>query len=263
MVSEQEIENSRIEVRSYFVRERNALLVRAEFSPIYVDYYLHLMQHSLKPATADDAMMKDALAAIALHVTAKPWRHTTAWTLHFEDPLLNIFVTGDGVGENIVGRVFSDGVKETGHGLFYSQTMSPQDPVQQSNIEISGRNVFSAVEQYYKRSEQLRARLFRYSEEDIVMISAQPQCDLEWLESLDDAAVRELDEKEELSILEKRFYRFDCGCSVDKMFPALVPIIKRDGIDEFFAGDAFLKTDCPRCGAKFEITREDIEAFLD
>ena len=93
-MNEKEIENSRIEVRSYFVRERNALLVRAEFSPVYVDYYLHLMQHSLKPEPADDAMLKDALAAIALHATTKPWRQTAAWTLHFEDPLLNIFVTG-------------------------------------------------------------------------------------------------------------------------------------------------------------------------
>lgn len=262
-MSDPEIENSRVEVRSYFVRHRNALLVRAEFSPIYVDYYLHLMQHSLKPAPEDDALLKDALAAMALHATSKPWKQTIAWTLHFEDPLLNLFVTGDSIGEYVVGRVFSDGVKEKGHGLFYSQVMSAQDPTRQSNIEITGRDVFAAVEQYYEQSEQLRGRIFRYSEEDIVMISAQPQCDLEWLESLDDEAVRELDQQEELSLLEVRRFRFDCGCSVDKIFPALVPLIKRDGMDAFFAGDAFLKTDCPRCGAAFQITREDIEAFLE
>ena len=262
-MSDQEIDNSRVEVRSYFVRHRNALLVRAELSPIYVDYYLHLMQHSLKPSPEDDAMMKDALAAMVLHATSKPWKQTSAWTLHFEDPLLNLFVTGDSVGEYVVGRVFSDGVKEKGSGLFYSQTMSPQDPARQSNIEITGRDVFSAVEQYYDRSEQLRARIFRYSEEDIVMISAQPQCDLEWLESLDVKAVRSLDQQEELSLLESRQFRFNCGCSVDKVFPALVPVIERDGLEAFFAGDAFLKTDCPRCGATFQITREDVEAFLD
>lgn len=262
-MNEKEIENSRIEVRSYFVRERNALLVRAEFSPVYVDYYLHLMQHSLKPEAADDAMLKDALAAIALHATSKPWRQTAAWTLHFEDPLLNIFVTGDSVSESVVGRVFTEDVRESGQSLFYSQTISPDDPVRQSSIEIYGRDVFSAVEQYYERSEQLRARLFRYAEEDIVMISAQPQCDREWLESLDDAAIRDLDQQEDLSLLEQRFYRFDCGCSMDKIFPALVPLIKRDGIDAFFADDEFLKTSCPRCGASFHITKADILPLLD
>jgi molecular chaperone Hsp33 len=261
-VSDQEIENSRVEVRSYFVRHRNALLVRAEFSPIYVDYYLHLMQHSLRPAATDDAMLKDALAALALHITSKPWQYTVAWTLHFENPLLNLFVTGESFGEYVVGRVFSDGVKEKGQGLFHSQVMSPKDPARHSTVEITGRDVFSAVEQYYQQSEQLRARIFRYSEEDIVMVSAQPQCDLEWLEALDAEAIRRLDQEEELSLLERRYFRFHCGCSLDKIFPALVPLIQRDGMEAFFAGEAFLKTDCPRCGATFRITQGDIEEFL-
>ena len=30
-----------LDVRTYFVRERNALLARADFGELYVDYYLH------------------------------------------------------------------------------------------------------------------------------------------------------------------------------------------------------------------------------
>jgi len=37
-----------VDLRSYFVRKRNALLVRGRFSPLYLDYYLHLMQHALQ-----------------------------------------------------------------------------------------------------------------------------------------------------------------------------------------------------------------------
>ena len=34
-----------VEIRCYFVRQRNCLLVRGKFSDLYMDYYLHLMQH--------------------------------------------------------------------------------------------------------------------------------------------------------------------------------------------------------------------------
>ena len=39
-----------VDLRSYFVRKRNALLVRGRFSPLYLDYYLHLMQYGLQNA---------------------------------------------------------------------------------------------------------------------------------------------------------------------------------------------------------------------
>jgi hypothetical protein len=42
---------SAVELRSYFVRKRNALLVRGRFSPLYLDYYLHLMLHHQRAAS--------------------------------------------------------------------------------------------------------------------------------------------------------------------------------------------------------------------
>ena len=45
-----------VELRSYFVRKRNALLVRGRFSPMYLDYYLHLMQHGIRPPGELDQM---------------------------------------------------------------------------------------------------------------------------------------------------------------------------------------------------------------
>jgi molecular chaperone Hsp33 len=262
-VDDQEQGNTKIEARSYFVRHRNALMVRAEFSQLYVDYYLHLMELGERPEPADDAMLKDGLAALVLHLISKPWHQTVAWTLHFENPLLNLFVTGESLGEYVVGRVFSDNVKKKGRELFYSQVTSRRDPVRQSTVEIVGRDVFGAVEQYYQQSEQLRARLFRHSDEDIVMVSAQPECDLEWLEQLDEDQMRTLDRTEELSLLEQRLYRFYCGCSAERLFPALAPIAVRDGMDALFEGDSIIKAECPRCGAKFLISRDDLAAFLE
>ena len=37
-------------IESVFVRHRNALVLRGQFTPIYTDYYLHLMQHRMLEA---------------------------------------------------------------------------------------------------------------------------------------------------------------------------------------------------------------------
>jgi hypothetical protein len=46
-------------IESIFVRHRNALLLRGQFTPIYTDYYLHLMQHGIRPPGELDRMLKD------------------------------------------------------------------------------------------------------------------------------------------------------------------------------------------------------------
>ena len=56
-----------LEVRSYFVRGRNALVTRADFGEMYVDYYLHQGQHGYQHAPSHDGMLKEALAALTLH----------------------------------------------------------------------------------------------------------------------------------------------------------------------------------------------------
>ena len=47
-------------IESIFVRHRNALLLRGQFTPIYTDYYLHLMEHGIRPPAELDQMLKDA-----------------------------------------------------------------------------------------------------------------------------------------------------------------------------------------------------------
>ena len=93
------------------------------------------------------------------------------------------------------------------------------------------------------------------------MISAQPQCDIAWLESLDEAAIRVIDERETLSLLETRTYRWECGCSHELMLSVLAPMMRSDP-DGLFGADALLRMSCPRCGARHTITREAIEAYL-
>ena len=49
-------------VQSVFVRSRNCLLLRADFSSLFVGYYLHLMQHALHPPQEEVEPFKQLLA---------------------------------------------------------------------------------------------------------------------------------------------------------------------------------------------------------
>jgi molecular chaperone Hsp33 len=249
---------SPIKVASLFVRGRNALAVRADFAPLYVDYYLHWLDQGITQEEPYDSLLKHALAAVVLHSTTRPWRETHAWTLNFQSPLCNVFVTAGSLAESVIGRVFTHDVKQAPLGLFHAQTTVQGEHPRQSAVPLEHGQVFPAVEHFYRMSEQRRARIFEVNDEDYVMISAQPDCDIGWLNSLTTEEVRRLDQLEELSLLETRQFRFHCGCSLERIFPALAPLIA-NGIEDLFQGDPAISVTCPRCGTSRRLSREQLE----
>jgi molecular chaperone Hsp33 len=257
--SESSNEETPLEVRSYFVRGRNALLTRANLGELYLDYYLHQGQLGVQHSPAHDGMLKEALAVMALHAASRPWNETAAWTLHFEVPGVNLFVVGDNPNGRIVGQIFTEDVKKTGRNLFCADVVRGASSPGRSTVEFKGDSVLSAAEWFYSQSEQRVARVFEIHPEDFVMISAQPDCEEGWIESLTMSDVRELDSREVLSLLETRKYRWECGCNQTRMLDVLVPILKSDP-EGLFGEDPAIRMSCPRCGMKYVITRETLEA---
>lgn len=250
-----------LRIRSYFVRGRNALVARADFGDLYVDYYLHQGQYGYNHAPHHDGMLKEALAALTLHCASRPWNEAWAWTIHFREPLLNLFVTGDNRRGIVVGQIFTENVKDDGRNLFCADLVRERADSRRSTVEFRSDDPFSIVEEYYAQSEQRPARYFRHGPEDFVMISAQPDCDLDWLRGLTDEDVQRLGEAESLSLLEERSYRWGCGCSQERMFSILAPIMRADPA-ELFGDEDLLRISCPRCGALHMITREALEAYV-
>jgi molecular chaperone Hsp33 len=249
-----------VEVRTYFVRGRNALVARADFAPLYIDYYLHRADHDLHYENEHDSMLKDALAALTLHLASRPQDENCGWTLNFHDPRLNIFVTGASRPGRVAGRLFTEDVREFGKNLFIGQTTRPNQPPSQSLVEFSSAGIFPAIQDYYEQSEQRLARIFRYEDEDIVMVSAQPDCDDAWLAGLTADDIRTLDQKEQLSLLEQRNYRWECGCTVDRLYPVLGRLAEGD-LNDVFGGEEVVTLTCPRCGARYRVTREQFDAW--
>jgi len=250
-----------VEVRSYFVRGRNALLTRAQFGGLYLEYYLHQGQHGYQHAPEDDGRLKEALAALTLHMASRPWNETWAWTIHLHEPLMNLFVTGDNRLGRVVGQLFTENVRADGCSLFLADMVRERGEPRRSSVEIQPVDSFRIVEQYYQRSEQRPARFFEVGPEDYVMVSAQPDCDMEWFDGLDDAAVGLIDQNETLSLLETRVYQWQCGCSHERLLGVLAPMMQKDPA-ALFEGDAAVRVGCPRCGARHVITREALEAFV-
>lgn len=250
-----------IEVRTYFARGRNALVARAEFSELYAAMYLHRMDSGSTLDESTDKLLRDALAAVTLHCASRPWKEMVAWTVNFQSPLINVFVSANNGLGTVVGNVFTENVKASPSGLFYADVVADNVPPRRSVVEFSGQEFLGAVESFYLQSEQRLARFFCYDEEDLVMVTAQPDADLDWIRGLDEPAIRRLDKDVELGLLEKRRYRFECGCNQEQMLAMLVPVM-RNQPDELFQGEEVIRIHCPRCGARHTITRESLEAHL-
>jgi molecular chaperone Hsp33 len=252
-----EVSEEFTKIESIFVRHRNALLVRGQFTPIYTDYYLHLMQHGVRPPAELDQMLKDTLALLALHLVARPWSESIAWTANLRAPRINLFVTGGSFEESITGRIFTEDVREPDRNFFYAQTTTVENPKpRMTTLEITGKDPIAWLSQYYSQSEQRPGRAFRLEDENFAIVAAQPDCDLEWLEALDAEAVAKITETEETSPLESRRFRFHCGCTIDKILPILGGWKER--LDDLFGDAEFVSIQCPRCAAKYHVTRDMI-----
>ena len=244
-------------IESIFVRHRNALLLRGQFTPLYTDYYLHLMQHCIRPPAELDGMLKDTLAILALHLVARPWAETIAWTANLRAPRINLFVTGSSFEQAITGRVFTEDVREPDRNFFYAQTTTVEaKQPRMSTLEIVGKDPVEWISQYYAQSEQRPARAFRLDDENFALVAAQPDCDLKWLESLDEESVARIVDTEETTLLETRRFRFHCGCTIDKILPILGGW--RERLDDLFEAADFINLQCPRCAAKYRVTRDMI-----
>lgn len=250
-----------LEVRTYFVRGRNVLVARAEFSELYVDYYLHLGTHLMKPAPEHAAMFKRALAAFVLHGATRPWNELTAWTINFQEPRLNLFLTGDNETGAVTGRAFAENVKELPQNLFYADVVRGRQPKRRSTVTFDGADPLAAVEKFYAQSEQRRARFFELGEEDFALVIEQPDTDAAWLDQLTTDQVRQLDSAETLVLMERRVVRWHCGCNQSRMMEVLAPTM-RQAPGELFGDEPKLEIRCPRCGARHTITREALEAFV-
>jgi molecular chaperone Hsp33 len=248
---------------SHYVRARHAMLLRASFTPLFTDYYLHLMQHGLRLEPAHDTLLKEALAALSLHLISRPRDETVAWTVNLQQPRLNLFVTGDSASGLVTGRIYTDHVKEGADNLFYSQVLRPNHPARTSVVPVAAGDALAMAAEFHRQSQQTPAQFFRVEGEDaFALLVALPDCDLEWLEALDAAGAGAIEGREELGFLENRIFRFGCRCTLPRIVQSIASL-GRASIDEIFGEDEAVEITCPRCAAKYTATRDQLRALRE
>lgn len=251
-----------MKTRTSFVRHRNVLVASANLSDLYVDYYLHLADHQIQIEPEHDRLFKDALAAFALHCASHPRNEMIAWTINFQRPLLNMFLVADNDLGTVAGRVFTENVKENDENLFFADVVrAGQREPRRSAVGFRGSDPFQAVEHFYEQSEQRPARYFRVRDEQFAMVSAHPDYDREWFRGLETPDVSSLDEMETIVPMEVRAYRWSCGCSHKRILEVLAPTMRLSP-DELFQGEEMVGIGCPRCGARYHVSREALEAYV-
>ncbi len=245
-----------------FVRHRNALLVRADLSSLFTDYYLHLADHKLRYTPEQDVIFKHALAAFTLHSASRPLNEHLAWTLNFQEPRLNLFLAGDNEDCTVIGRLFTENVRPAEHNTLYSDILARRgaEP-RRSVVNFFGSDAFAAAADYYARSEQRPVRYFALGGDEHAMLVSHPDCDVAWFSSVDAAAIRELDKAETLARIERRAYEWHCGCTQQKILAAIAPAFRADPEGIFGEGES-IRVECPRCAAQHVLTREAMEAYL-
>lgn len=240
-------------VQAVFVRHRNCLMLRADAAPLYVDYYLHLMQHGMRNAEVEDSVFKKLLAYFMLHLVSRPWQEYHAWTFNTRTPsLANYFMSGSSVDEEVVGRAFTEDVREPEVNMLFAQNLCRNKEPQTSVITLGNGSVESWVETYYRQSEQRMARAFDLGGDHFALLAAQPGADHDWLEALTADDVRQIDSAEQTKLLETRRFYFRCGCTVEKILP-IVRAMQRDFADQL-SEQGYVEASCPRCGANYRLT---------
>lgn len=247
-------------ITTQFVRHRNVLFAVADFGQLYIDYYLHLKDHAIEMTPENDGLLKEALAAFALHCVSRPHNEIVAWTVNFQEPLLNLFLGGDNQNGSIVGRVFTDNIKKADENVFYQDLVRGNKPVHRSIVPFKGADIFHAVEEYYRNSEQRPARLFKLGGEKYAILAAHPDYDEDWFDTVTAEDIEKIQETEELNDLETRPVRWNCGCNQLRILRTLLPIWNNDK-EELFLGEELIEINCPRCSGKYRISRELMEAF--
>ena len=254
-------EENRLIVASRFVRHRNTLFAMANFSPLYVEYYLHLKDNGLELSPQVDGMLKTALAAFSLHCVSHPRNEVLAWTINFQEPLLNLFLGGDTLEGDIVGRAYTENIKKADEGAFYQDLVRRNREPHRSVVAFQGGDVLKAVETFYYYSEQRPARFFEVAPDTFAILAAHPDYDREWFKQLRAEDILELEERETVVDLETRALRWRCGCNQRKILRVLEPVFKQDP-EGLFLNEELIEVNCPRCAGKYRISREMLEAYV-
>jgi hypothetical protein len=241
-------------ISRFLSRERNLLVARGIFTPLFDDCLAHTRRWVGEPDGLTWTMLRQGLGAAALYLTCRPTDEQTAWTFNFPEPPLNIFISADAGRGVVVGRYFDRDVHATEHNRLFVQTVRRIGEPHMSAIEVHGFDLLLILEEYYTRSEQATARFLEYDADEFVMLMALPGVNEPWLRDLTLGQALDLLREPGTRPIERRPVTFGCTCDDARILEIMVGMF-RDRPGELFGEEPAAEVHCPRCGRAYEIER--------
>jgi molecular chaperone Hsp33 len=245
-------------VRRSLDDEHQVLVLVADFGPMFRAYVDHARRWESEPDGLSQALMRQGLGAATLHLACRPRGESVGWTLHIPRPPTNVFLTGDSRERTVTGRIFTENVRDAERGRIYVQTARGDGTPVLSTVEVDGHDILEIFETYYRQSEQRPARFFEITDEEFVMLVGLPETDPEWLAGLPREEAIGIS-GDRLRLLDEQVYRFQCGCSREKILDTVRTMFSSSP-EELFKGEAGVEVFCPRCARRWWVDREDFHA---
>jgi len=236
---------------------REAIVAEGRFGPFLAGYLEHVRRWEQPVDGLGLAMIRQGLAAAALHIASRPTDESVGLTLNFAEPPTNVFLGADAATSSVTGRVYTRAVKTAETGRLFVQTYRLKTGVTESVIPIEGLDVLDVFEQYFRLSVQTPARFLEPDEDRFVMVLGMPGVDPEWVAGLGDADLTPA-RLNALRLLDERPVSFHCSCTRERMLDAVRNMFATRP-EELFAGEDRVETSCPRCGQRWWVTRVDFE----
>jgi hypothetical protein len=203
-------------VRRFLDARHDLIVATGDFGPLFAEYLDHVRRWESEPDGLSKTLMRQGLAASALHLSCRPLGEYTAWTIHIPRPPVNVFLAGNSADAVVAGRVFTENIEVREAGRLYVQSRRADGDLVESSLDVVGFDVLEFFEAYYRRSEQAPARFLEITEEEFVLLFGLPDVDEEWLEDLGREEAIGIAEDEH-RLLDARVFRFRCGCEPQVM----------------------------------------------
>lgn len=248
-------------ITNHFVRGRNVLVSTADMGPLFAQFQKHRHHFQIELNDEQEAIFRAFLSGFALHTASYPRTAILAWTIHFQDPALNVFLGGDASASTVTGRLFTEGLREEDSNMFYQDLVLRGKPTHRSIVPFEGTDPRGTMEFYYQQSEQRPGRFFHLEGDLYALVSAHPDFDPQWFRNLTTESVACLAQNETLSHIETRHFRWHCGCHRERIEKILIAPMADDP-EGLFGDDEVITVNCPRCAARYRVSRESMEAAL-
>ena len=98
------------DMQRWIDREKGSLIAHGDFNSLHGAYLDHARRWGSDPDPLVSTLMSHGLACAALYVSSRPRDEQVGWTLSFQKPALNIFLSADASTGSVTGRGFSVGL---------------------------------------------------------------------------------------------------------------------------------------------------------